>query len=582
MIDLDALLVEVSYRLPDGLIDFTIKEHRELLRSILIDEYGHDPADTNIIIEKLESSAELLAEKESKAVKQAHKLGLASIGYGKWVKKGDENKPNRVTVAITKGDKLIPVTPTQSKTIGKKPKTSQPTSDKEKALKKSLKPEKSPEKTPPKAAATDVTKSDVFNEPLSPDKDFYARSKGILASKTPFRGILSVVKTAYFPKKYASVVERMMNVQAVGDASKISYFTDGGGAGAGTTQSKAGELAAMMFVTMNDKEFDTLYPKMLAHAESAEKNGKKAALDSSWIKAAANARNSTLQRFRKQYPNSQIVGAAWDVPEEVETLGLPYKDKESSTDVFYKLRSADGKEFVDQSSLKKDFGSALINPGAGVLNKWDTNLPTDVEPGAFYDRRRLNYIKAAKTFFPKSDYVARLGDTKNKIVWKELYHKIDAEAKKGNKKAAAWIDGMNKDFQKWNGRVVNEFKRNKKLVTGVLTDISETLPIKGIVAGRESITIGNVSLDKFTAGKIFGTNDFNLIKTRLVVVTPKDKTPHLAYKAGKDTANLPLATVRLKDESGRYSINAKFIMDWHKDFAKSIQAAHKKVYGQIV
>jgi hypothetical protein len=230
--------------------------------------------------------------------------------------------------------------------------------------------------------------------------------------------------------------------------------------------------------------------------------------------------------------------------------------------------------------LKKDAGAALLNPGAGVLNKWDDKLPKDVDPNTFYEQRRQRYIAAAKQFAPQ--LAAKLGTTKNKVLWKEIYTKADALAKKGDKKAAAFIQQMETDFTDWNRRLVKEMSRNPKLINGVLTDISEALPIKGILSGKESISIGNTSFDKFTAREIFGTDDFNLIKTRLTVVSPKEGPPYLSYKAGKDVADIPVAKFRLKDESGRYSVNAKFILDLHKGFADSIKAAHKKVYGQVL
>jgi hypothetical protein len=544
-----------------------------MLRTVLL-EAGYPMEFIEQFAADVHTNAQKIAEAEkgSDAAKEAKRKGLHSIGAGRWANNAD------LMVAKTdaKTGKLVMVKPQKAEPSKEKSAKQEPEkTDGKKSEKPSAPAEKPTAKKPP----TDATKAPAFNTPVTQDKDFYAKSKGILVSKAPFSGITSTVKNPLYPKKYAQVLERMLSTTPVGDAAKVGYYTEGS-AGAGTTQSKAGELAVMLFTSMNDQEFDALYPKMVAYADAAEKSGKKPALEKSWIEAAKNCRNSTLQRFQKQYPGGKLVGTAWDVPDEVEALGLPYDKKEASTDVFYKIQMPDGSVIVDQSSLKKDAGAALLNPGAGVLNKWDDKLPKDVDPNTFYEQRRQRYIAAAKQFAPQ--LAAKLGTTKNKVLWKEIYTKADALAKKGDKKAAAFIQQMETDFTDWNRRLVKEMSRNPKLINGVLTDISEALPIKGILSGKESISIGNTSFDKFTAREIFGTDDFNLIKTRLTVVSPKEGPPYLSYKAGKDVADIPVAKFRLKDESGRYSVNAKFILDLHKGFADSIKAAHKKVYGQVL
>jgi hypothetical protein len=587
-LDFEQILTDVSAFIPDGIVDFTNPLHVKALREALVELNLSEEFINELSIGTQQSAVKLQEKKpqpkpkrtatqhrpktsaatgETGAAKQARQKGLEHIAFSYYGKNGEvmfkSSEDKQRLVPLTDKEKAAAQQKTDAEG-GKKPST-----------------EKGTEKpAPQQKVAKDPAKSPVFNQPVSPNKQFYAKNKGVLATNKPFVGIDSIVKNPKYPKKYNAILERMMNISPEGDAGAITFYTEGGGAGAGTTQSKAGEIASMMFVSMTDKEFDALYPKMLAHVDAIEKSGKKVALEKSWLESARDIRNATLQRVKKQYPGAQLVGASWDVPEEVEALGMPYGQKEASTDVFYKVRLPNGKEFIDQSSLKKDAGAALLNPGAGIMKEWDEKLPKDVNPDFFYEKRRNDYLKASKMFFG-GKYDSALGDKKNKVAWKEMYGKILSQAEKGDKKAKAWVDYMEKSFTDWNARVVKEFQRNPKMVQGVLRDISEALPIKGILSGKESITIGNTSFDKFTAQQIFGTNDFNLIKTRLVVISPKDGPPYLSYRAGKNTPDIPVAKFRMKDESGRYSVNAKFILDLHKGFADAIKAAHKKVYGQV-
>jgi hypothetical protein len=161
-----------------------------------------------------------------------------------------------------------------------------------------------------------------------------------------------------FPKKYVKVLTRLLNTKPAGVT--IRDFTDA--SGAGTLASTMGELLTMMAVTMkDDSKSNEFFNTIQSHVKE---NGKDSIIDVGWVKSAQKVRDSLYKRYDRIYGkgNWELEQMAWDVPSEVEALGLEnYKqNKGFSTDVYAKVK-VNGKSVLDEISLKKELTANLLN-----------------------------------------------------------------------------------------------------------------------------------------------------------------------------------------------------------------------------
>ena len=163
---------------------------------------------------------------------------------------------------------------------------------------------------------------------------------------------------ARFPKKYIKVLTRLLNSKPAGVT--ISDFTNA--SGAGTLPSTMGELLTMMVVTIkDDTQSNEFFNILQSHVKT---NGKDSIIDVGWVKSAQKVRDSLYKRYDRIYGkgNWELEQMAWDVPSEVESLGLNnYKqNKGFSTDVYAKVK-VNGKSILDEISLKKELTANLLN-----------------------------------------------------------------------------------------------------------------------------------------------------------------------------------------------------------------------------
>jgi len=362
--DLNKILNEWAYRTKSGKPSPNNVAHQILLESVLKD-YGWG----------LEERGELLNSlMEVDIVKKKQKDG--SYGGSYVVKK---HNPER-------GQKLV------------KRNASQDDVDKIKKdkKKKSVKPKRSHKPI----RDVDTLEQEVFQEELGlSDEEFEERNK---ANEVEDKFVLSEEAEkalSKVPKKYRKLLERVLNTaafrkneagryEAFGEnSSKLDYFGIGGGQGAGTTKSAMGELMTQMFSTLrteglfgekdeNGMYSGGLYRDIMEHLQKLESQGIKTHVDMSWVKAAMENRSAIMSYFREEFGNGyEIVATAWDVPDEVEALGLSYDEKQSTTDTFFKVRDSEGNEMVLECSLKKSFTANLYNGTLqGVIRGADTKL----------------------------------------------------------------------------------------------------------------------------------------------------------------------------------------------------------------
>lgn len=163
-----------------------------------------------------------------------------------------------------------------------------------------------------------------------------------------------------FPPAYLDLLSQLAVTKAKGiDGPPLSDYISG--AGAGQPMSQVGELMTMASSSMSDEQAEKFFDVM----EKAAAKG--AVVDSSWVVAAKRNRVAINRAITNNLGGGQIVAASWDVPSEVEELGLNYEDKGFSTDAFFRVKRNDGSEVVLEVSLKKDKNVFFLNSGAGPL-----------------------------------------------------------------------------------------------------------------------------------------------------------------------------------------------------------------------
>ena len=179
-----------------------------------------------------------------------------------------------------------------------------------------------------------------------------------------------------------------MNSKFSDDTKKWSHFSDIEG-GAGRISAQGGELMTMVGTAMSDEEFDEFSNSLLQHEQQQieahpelKKEGTRI-ITKSWIQSAANNRNAIRQRLLKQYgEGAEIVNTAWDVKDEFEALGNDNyeSNKGFSSDMYIKVKTQDGTEFLDEVSLKKSTKVNFLNSSTGKFTEWDEELEDSINP----------------------------------------------------------------------------------------------------------------------------------------------------------------------------------------------------------
>jgi len=247
----------------------------------------------------------------------------------------------------------------------------------------------------------------VYSEPLeTSDEDFIKKNSKNKTTDT-FTMPDSVKNNPKIPKKYTQFIERLMNTRltdkkkgftADGDTSKSGYYGMGK-VGAGNAGANAGELLSMMATTMRADERAEFFRAVDEQIQKAKARGEKIPVTSTWSKAAKANSSAILRMMYDTYgPDYEIVGSAWDIPEEFEALGQDYGEKGYSTDIMFTVKVGD-KIVKDEISLKQSLkGQRLLNKTIGSVFEDTGILPQHLQQkgvSAFKD----NQIKNIDNFY---------------------------------------------------------------------------------------------------------------------------------------------------------------------------------------
>jgi len=527
-----------------------------------------------------------------------------------WVK----NIDSKNVYQIQKGnfDKLVHTTASSQEVEKAQSKETEPSKTEKPKLSKSVeKPKKEKNKELKKI---NTLETDTFNIELEPnDTEFEKQNEKIKnpIPPQPYKLPTAILQNTKFPKKYIKTLERMMNSRPVGDGINISHYNSLAG-GAGKISSQAGELIAMMGVSMSDKDFDSFYNSLMEHTNQLKKenpnleNEKTRVVQESWINAAKNNRKAILKRINKFYPDSTIVATCWDVKNDVESLGLDdySKNKGLSTDIYLKLKLKDGKEILDEVSLKKSSVVFFLNSGAGKFLDWDNAISDNLNQKIYNSNQKNKLVETATNL--KND-IEKLLDSNSPVTKnlkaemkkkgidfqsalnilingkpnrghkKIIYRCIEALADNGNAIAKEHINTSHTVEVKFREDSVKAIVENPKLKEGMLNEIRSEFPLKSVATGEETMAIGEYSLDADVMKSIFGTTNYDDIKEKLVAEPGPPAI--VGYKANVLGNTIPLATIHIREDGVGYGGILKFEMKLHTKFAKLLAKANIEVYG---
>ena len=447
----------------------------------------------------------------------------------------------------------------------------------------------------------DPRSSDEYQRDLPPsDEEFNKRNEKLAnpIPPEPYSLPSALTDNPKFPKKYVKALERMMNTQPKGSATKWQHYSDIPG-GAGQISAQAGELMTMMGTAMSDDEFNEFTDSLLKHEAELIKNNpdlkkeSKRIITKSWVEATKQSRNAIRGRLTQQYgEGTEIIASAWDTESDVEALGLSdYKNNKGfSTDMYLKVRKPDGTEVLDEISLKKSTKVNFLNSGAGSFKDWDENLPDNINQNVYRDNQRNSLSKTGNKL--KSELQNVLSDAdfekfnlaledtnsgkgsraKSKLILKA----IGKLANDGNDTAIKHMENVQKQHREFQKNAVKAITENPKMKEGMLNTIRSEFPLKAVSDGEETMAIGPNSLDKNTMKQIFGTDDYNKLKENLVAKS--GPPPFIGYNVESTGEVFPVAEVKIREDGVGYGGQIKVEMTLHKEFAPILENAHKEVY----
>jgi len=209
---------------------------------------------------------------------------------------------------------------------------------------------------------------------------------------------------AGFPEKYIKFMERCINTQVKGKKPPVTLLIQQGGAG--QIQSQFGEVCAMAFMSIRNSEQRKKLAGMLISEikkSSEEFGGGKASAIATpdWVTASlshAEAFDSTMdERYGKG--RWKFEGAAWDIKNDIEGLGLDYANKGFSTDVLLRVQPTDSKgnpkgpAQAQRCSLKKDEKIFFFNGSINEVNNFVLN---------YLDEKERKKVKAYESIIGKT------------------------------------------------------------------------------------------------------------------------------------------------------------------------------------
>ena len=256
--------------------------------------------------------------------------------------------------------------------------------------------------------------------------------------------------------------------------------------------------------------------------------------------------------------------------------------------MYVKIKTADGKELLDEVSLKKDKNVNFLNSGSKTMvEDWDPEMRgSKIDPVVYAKNERQRLAEGAKNILSQDihnklekNIEAASRGKGSRGGSKAILKAIKAEADAGNEKANEYLQEDERIHREMQNECINQLNTNPKMRDGLIKEIKTEFPLKAVSEGEETRAIGDMALDKKTMEKIFGTSDFDSLKENLSVKRSDKGEPYLAYIIeGADEVKVSNIVIR-QDGRGYGGSSIKFEMKLHPELAKNLKQATQEVYS---
>jgi len=150
-----------------------------------------------------------------------------------------------------------------------------------------------------------------------------------------------------------------------------------------------------------------------------------------------------------------------------------------------------------------------------------------------------------------------------------------------NQGVKGYKDSVQTDHKNFISSAIEAVNTNEYLRDGMLEELKNNFPIRDVAEGKEIMAIGDLSFNAETCRDVFGSSDFEVIKTGFRVAVAEDGIPYLGWvgKAGNGPI-LPIAKINVRQDGVGYGGgNIKHEMVLHSDFASRLRQSNAKEYG---
>jgi hypothetical protein len=243
---------------------------------------------------------------------------------------------------------------------------------------------------------------------------------------------------------------------------------------------------------------------------------------------------------------------------------------------------------ADELSLKKNELKKLVKEGKLTTQDQERILNNQI-------RAEELAIEAKKTASDNAKLIEKANKVMKKrgLSWPELVdtiasqNVINRDSRKLihlaaiNQNIEGYKDSVQIAHKNFISSAIEAINTSKYLRDGMLEELKNNFPIRDVAEGKEIMAIGDLSFNAETCRDIFGTSDFEVIKTGFKVTIAEDGTPYLGWvgRAGNGPI-LPIAKINVRQDGVGYGGgNIKHEMVLHSDFANRLRQSNAKEYG---
>ena len=205
------------------------------------------------------------------------------------------------------------------------------------------------------------------------------------------------------------------------------------------------------------------------------------------------------------------------------------------------------------------------------------------EKYAFEIAKKLDILSDMDTFMSEDDYSNALAQLTGTLKYQQktnlsIMRAIEKTSEKENTLAAKYAAALIENSHKHSEETLNFLLSDKRAKRGLVRSIRDAFPLKSILLGEETMSLGSIIADSNVLGKIFGTVDPDRVEQSLTLrETPPP--PSIVYKAKGTGDAIPIAEVVSRPDGIGYGSAWRLDMKLHKEFGKLLRETSKEIYG---